>query len=71
VGDAGWDEVRVACLERQVQELQRVVRWHEDYLDTYLMTPAWKRWLFIADGWSGHRVVDAPAWRPWRRWWRS
>lgn len=66
-----WDEVRVGSLERQIKALQREARAHDKELDTFVRTAAWRRWLFMLDGWSGHRVVDAPAWRPWRRWWRS
>jgi len=38
-----------------------------------LQTPAWRRLLFRIDGWPGQRDLnaDSPAWRPWRRWWRS
>jgi hypothetical protein len=38
-----------------------------------LQTRLWKRLLFRLDGWPGQNDLnaEAPAWRPWRRWWRS
>lgn len=64
-------EVHIDALWRAVQSLQRQVHAHEEDLDTFVRTPAWKRWLFMIDGWNGHRVVDRPRWRPWRKWWTS
>jgi hypothetical protein len=66
-----WDEVRVKTLEKRIQNLEHLVRLLDKENDTFVRTVWWRRWLFIVDGWSGHRVVDAPKWRPWRRWWRS
>jgi hypothetical protein len=68
-----WDEVEthITVLTARIQQLEQRVRATEKVLDTFVETPWWRRWLFVADGWSGHRVVDAPAWRPWRRWWVS
>jgi hypothetical protein len=63
--------VHIITLKKQVETLQRQVRMLDKENDTFLRTVWWRRWMFILDGWSGHRVVDAPAWRPWRRWWRS
>lgn len=67
------DEARthIASLTARALEVERRLRVEEEWTDTYLATPAWKRWLFIADGWPGHRLVERPAWRPWRRWWES
>jgi hypothetical protein len=64
-------QVHIALLMARTGDLERRIRELERQTDTWLLTPAWKRWLFIADGWSGHRIVAAPAWRPWRRWWTS
>jgi hypothetical protein len=58
-------------LKRNVVSLEVALKRHEELLDTFVQTPAWKRWLFILDGWSGHKVIDRPKWRPWRRWWTS
>jgi hypothetical protein len=64
-------QTHIDALWRSVRALEKNVRMHELYLDTFVWTPWWKRWLFIIDGWSGHEVVEAPKWRPWRRWWTS
>lgn len=57
--------------EVNIKELQRQVRHLEKIVDT-MSSPLWKRVLFRLDGWpSGWTVATAPAWRPWRRWWRS
>lgn len=34
-------------------------------------SPWWKLLLFWLDGWPLHRVVERPAWRPWRMWFTS
>jgi hypothetical protein len=64
-------EVHIRSLTARVQELERVVRAEQDFRDTFVNTPTWKRWLFILDGWSGHKIVEKPRWRPWRRWYIS
>lgn len=66
------DEALVASLLVRVEELERTVSELDQCLDT-LQTPLWKRVLFRLDGWPGQRELNAerPAWRPWRRWWRS
>lgn len=64
-------DVLVAMLIARTDAMERHLSILEEEADTFLRTPTWKRWLFIADGWSGHKVVDKPRWRPWRRWWRS
>lgn len=63
-------EVHVRALTGRVQELERRVRRMEDMYDTY-DTPAWKRLLFVLDGWPLWRIVERPQRRPWRRWWTS
>lgn len=65
-------EVHIASLTARVGELERIVSDHSQRFDT-LQTRAWKRLLFWIDGWPGQRDLnaDGPAWRPWRRWWRS
>lgn len=61
----------IRCHEEWIVDLQRRVRYLEKVLDTR-NTPLWKRILFRIDGWPTWTVVAAkPAWRPWRRWWRS
>lgn len=53
------------------QQLAARVRHLEKMMDTRA-TPLWKRTLFRIDGWpSWPYVVQEPAWRPWRRWWKS
>jgi hypothetical protein len=64
-------EVVIGMLLAKCNELERVQHIHEEEHDTFLRTPAWKRWIFMIDGWSGHRIVTTPTWRPWRRWWTS
>jgi hypothetical protein len=49
---------------RQLQDQQRI---HEEWIDTFLATVWWKRWLFILDGWSGHKLVTNRKWRPWHK----
>jgi hypothetical protein len=68
-----WEEaeIHVAVLQEQIRQLEMRVRTAEKLLDTFVETVWWKRWVFIIDGWSGHRLVDKPKWRPWRKWWRS
>lgn len=63
-------EFHLRILTLQVSELSRRVRRMEDMYDTY-DTPAWKRLLFVIDGWPMWRIVERPQWRPWRRWWTS
>lgn len=61
----------VACHEENVVQLRARVRHLEKLIDT-LDSPWWKRLLFRLDGWGPwYRVAPAPAWRPWRRWYRS
>lgn len=62
----------VRSLITRVRELERLASDHDQRFDT-LQTPTWKRLLFRLDGWPGQRDLnaDAPAWRPWRRWWTS
>jgi hypothetical protein len=62
-------ESHIRTLSRKIDEIKLQLSQHEQELDTFVRTPAWKRWLFIIDGWSGHAVVDRPNWRPWRKWW--
>ena len=56
----------------RIAELERLVSDHDQRFDT-LQTPLIRRLLFRIDGWPGQRDLnaEAPAWRPWRRWWRS
>lgn len=63
--------VLIAMLIARTEAMERHLMILEEEHDTFLRTPAWKRWLFVVDGWSGHAVVTAPRWRPWRRWWVS
>jgi hypothetical protein len=65
-------EVHLTSLTARVMELERIVSDHAQRFDT-LQSPLWKRVMFRIDGWAGQRDLnaDAPAWRPWRRWWRS
>jgi hypothetical protein len=54
-----------------VKELRRMVSDHDQRFDT-LQTPFWKRLVFWLDGWPWHDLnANAPAPRPWRRWWTS
>ena len=64
-------ETHIASLTARIAELERLHRKQQDWIDTFLATPTWKRWVFILDGWPGHRLTDSPSWRPWRRWWVS
>lgn len=64
-------KVVIATLTSRVDEFQRILHIHEEEHDTFLRTPFLKRIVFWFDGWPLHEVVDAPAWRPWRRWWTS
>lgn len=53
------------------EQLAGRVRHLEKMMDTRA-TPLWKRLVFRLDGWPSWVVVaERPAWRPWRRWWRS
>jgi hypothetical protein len=63
--------IHITSLSVRLEETERRLRVAEKWIDTFLATPRWKRILFRIDGWSGHRLVDRPSWRPWRRWWRS
>jgi len=61
----------IRCHEENITALQQQVRHLEKIVDT-MSSPWWKRLLFRLDGWpSGWIVASAPAWRPWRRWYRS
>jgi hypothetical protein len=64
-------QVHIAALWSEVKSARQEIRRLDKENDTFLRTAAWKRWLFIIDGWSGHRVVKQPKWRPWRKWYRS
>lgn len=72
VRSLGEAEQHIASLAFRVAELERTVNDHEQRFDT-LQTSLWKRMLFRLDGWPGQRDLnaEAPAWRPWRSWWRS
>jgi len=65
-------EVHIESLHVRVGELERLARDQAKRLDT-LQSPAWRRLLYRLDGWPGQLDLNAPApaWRPWRRWWRS
>lgn len=56
----------------RLDALENTLSDHSQRFDT-LQTALWKRVLFRLDGWPGQRDLNAqaPAWRPWRRWWRS
>ena len=56
----------------RIKELERLVSDHDQRFDT-LQTSLIRRLLFRLDGWPGQTNLNAiaPAWRPWRRWWRS
>ena len=62
----------IISLKVRVQQLEQVQSDHAQRFDT-LQTALWKRILFRLDGWPGQRNLnaDAPAWRPWRKWWTS
>lgn len=64
-------EVVVDLLSRRLVELERVLMIHDEELDTGFRTPFLKRVVFWLDGWPLRRICNAPAWRPWRRWWTS
>lgn len=65
-------EMHIRRLSSIVDQLERDMRDQAQRFDT-LQTSLWKRILFRLDGWPGQRDLNAakPAWRPWRRWWRS
>ena len=66
-----FDQQLLQSLYVKVEELERIVADHAQRFDT-LQTPLWKRLVFRADGWPVRDLnAAAPAWRPWRRWWRS
>lgn len=62
----------------RLDELERIQSDHAQKFDT-LETPLWRLVVFWADGWGWPRLfrrpvglnVERPAWRPWRRWWKS
>lgn len=64
-------QAHIDSLRAGLTEAERRLTLAEDWIDTYLATPRWKRLVFRIDGWPAHRLVREPAWRPWRRWWRS
>jgi hypothetical protein len=65
------DQQLLESLYVKVEELERIVSDHAQRFDT-LQTPLWKRLVFRLDGWPVRDLnADRPAWRPWRRWWRS
>jgi len=71
LGDLASLEARVASLEINSEQQAGRIRLLEKMLDTR-RTALWRRVAFRLDGWSSWPTVDsAPAWRPWRRWWRS
>lgn len=62
---------QIAAQDAQIQGLYAEVSHMQKQLST-LGSPWWRRLLFRLDGWPPWWVVaDNPAWRPWRRWWRS
>ena len=65
-------KLRDASQDVRIGELERMVSDMDQRFDT-LQTPLLRRLLFRIDGWPGQRDLnaDAPAWRPWRKWWRS
>lgn len=65
-------ELVLESLLVRVGELERLVSDLSQRFDT-LQTPLWKRTLFRLDGWPGQCDLnaEAPASRPWRRWYRS
>lgn len=55
---------RVMAVETRARTLEK----HEDTRGS----PWYKRLLFRLDGWPRAGVIASkPAWRPWRRWYRS
>ena len=63
-------EAEIASLQVNVQQLQHRVHDLEEQMDTFILTPWWKRLLFALDGWSLHKLQAQPQWRPWHRWTR-
>lgn len=64
-------DARVESLEVNVAQQAGRIRLLEKMLDTR-STPLWRRVVFRLDGWpSWTTVAAAPAWRPWRRRWKS
>jgi len=65
-------EQHIASLSVRIDQAERDLRDHAQRFDT-LQTPILRRAIFRLDGWPGQRNLNAerPAWRPWRRWWRS
>ena len=61
-------DAEIDSLLINVEQIQQMVRDHEQRLDT-LQTPLWKRIWFRIDGWPGQRNLNATrrAWRPWHR----
>jgi hypothetical protein len=70
VSDLEALEARVASLEFNSTQQANRIRTLEKQVET-LWTPPWKKLLFGLDGWPLYRLAAQPAWRPWRRWWRS
>jgi hypothetical protein len=64
-------ETAINSLRLNVDQLAGRIRHLEKMLDTRA-TPFYRRVVFRLDGWpSWPYVALRPAWRPWRRWWRS
>jgi hypothetical protein len=59
-------EQELASLRVNVEQLQQMVRDHEQRFDT-LQTRWWKRLWFRIDGWAGQNDLNAErrVWRPW------
>lgn len=64
-------DAEIESLWVNVRQLHHRVHREEEVTDTFIETPLWKRLLFWLDGWPSHHLAERPAWRPWRRWWRS
>lgn len=64
-------ELEVDSLKVRVDELERLVRDHDERFDT-LQTSLPRRLLFRLDGWPGQRNLNGRrSWRPWHRFLRS
>jgi hypothetical protein len=69
-------DAEINALWVNVRQLERRVRRLEEFSDTYLETPFWKRIVFMLDGWPAYGLAHErggrwPKWRPWRRFWTS
>jgi len=59
-----WAEI--ASLKANLRPLGERVRLLEDQMDTFVLTPWWKRLWFAVDGWPLYRLAGRAQWRPWR-----